>query len=103
MLISTSDDDSVCPGVSGVTPIPPSSTSPAFDSTPITHTSASQQGDEQTRKLIEARVFETGREIETDRRPATWLLMLGSQIGVMINIPDATWLGFIRNRISIEN
>ncbi|PGH23710.1 hypothetical protein AJ80_02316 [Polytolypa hystricis UAMH7299] len=37
---------------------PPASVPPAFDSTPITHTSASQQGDEQTRRLVEARVFE---------------------------------------------
>ena len=31
---------------------------PAFDSTPITHTSASLQGSEQTRALVEARVFQ---------------------------------------------
>ncbi|SLM39896.1 serine threonine-protein kinase sgk2 [Lasallia pustulata] len=36
---------------------PPPSLSPSFE-TPITHTSASQQGSEQTRRKIEARVFE---------------------------------------------
>ncbi|EDN02619.1 predicted protein [Histoplasma mississippiense (nom. inval.)] len=44
-----------------VTPTP-ASVPPAFNSTPITHTSASQQGAEQTRKLIEARVFEEIRD-----------------------------------------
>ncbi|KAK2812984.1 hypothetical protein FQN50_001005 [Emmonsiellopsis sp. PD_5] len=37
---------------------PPASAPPAIDSTPITHSSASQQGSEQTRRLIDARVFE---------------------------------------------
>ncbi|KAL1956480.1 hypothetical protein VTO42DRAFT_7278 [Malbranchea cinnamomea] len=52
-----------------VAPIPSSSVPPAFDSTPITHSSASQQGGEQTQRLIEARVFDeiggcTYRDVE---------------------------------------
>ncbi|KAF2458841.1 serine/threonine-protein kinase Sgk2 [Lineolata rhizophorae] len=42
--------------LSRVTPFP--SVPTGFDDTPITHTSASQQGSEQTRRLVEARVFE---------------------------------------------
>lgn len=37
---------------------PPTSIPPSFDSTPITHSSASQQGDEQTRRAVEIRIFE---------------------------------------------
>ncbi|EFR01293.1 FunK1 protein kinase [Nannizzia gypsea CBS 118893] len=37
---------------------PSASVPPTFDGTPITHSSASQQGGEQTRRLVEARVFE---------------------------------------------
>ncbi|KAF2454800.1 FunK1 protein kinase [Lineolata rhizophorae] len=37
---------------------PPASVPAGFDDTPITHTSASQQGAEQTRKLVEERLFE---------------------------------------------
>jgi hypothetical protein len=37
---------------------PPTSIPASFDGTPITHSSASQQGDEQTRKLVEQRIFE---------------------------------------------
>ncbi|KAL9125176.1 MAG: hypothetical protein Q9217_005580 [Psora testacea] len=37
---------------------PPTSIPVSFDGTPITHSSASQQGSEQTRKLVEARIFE---------------------------------------------
>jgi hypothetical protein len=36
---------------------PPASIPPSFDGTPITHSSASQQGDEQTRRLVEDRIF----------------------------------------------
>ncbi|EER24891.1 hypothetical protein CPC735_014890 [Coccidioides posadasii C735 delta SOWgp] len=43
--------------LSRVTPTP-ASVPPTFDNTPITHSSTSQQGSEQTRQLIEARVFE---------------------------------------------
>nr|KMM71665.1 hypothetical protein CPAG_07968 [Coccidioides posadasii RMSCC 3488] len=43
--------------LSRVTPTP-ASVPPTFDNTPITHSSASQQGSEQTWWLIEARVFE---------------------------------------------
>lgn len=41
---------------------PPTSIPVSFDGTPITSSSASQQGGEQTRKLVEARVFEEIRE-----------------------------------------
>ncbi|OJD20325.1 hypothetical protein ACJ73_08339 [Blastomyces percursus] len=44
--------------LSRVTPIPPTTVNPAFDSTPVTHSSASHQGREQTRRLVEARIFE---------------------------------------------
>jgi len=37
---------------------PPTSIPVSFDGTPITHSSASQQGGEQTHRLLEARVFE---------------------------------------------
>ncbi len=37
---------------------PPTSVPASFDGTPITHSSASQQGGEQTRKLVERRIFE---------------------------------------------
>ncbi|KAK3177211.1 hypothetical protein OEA41_008540 [Lepraria neglecta] len=37
---------------------PPTSLPPSYDGTPIKHSSASQQGSEQTRELVEARVFE---------------------------------------------
>ncbi|KAI9797634.1 MAG: hypothetical protein M1825_005732 [Sarcosagium campestre] len=37
---------------------PPTSIPVSFDSTPITYSSASQQGSEQTRRLVEARIFE---------------------------------------------
>ncbi|MCJ1242411.1 hypothetical protein MMC14_010419 [Varicellaria rhodocarpa] len=37
---------------------PPISIPPSFDGTPITHSSASQQGEEQTRRLLEGRIFE---------------------------------------------
>ncbi|EGE77600.2 serine/threonine-protein kinase Sgk2 [Blastomyces dermatitidis ATCC 18188] len=47
-----------------VTPIPQTGVSSAFDRTPVTHSSASHQGSEQTRQLIEARIFE---EIEPAR------------------------------------
>ncbi|KJZ69251.1 hypothetical protein HIM_11354 [Hirsutella minnesotensis 3608] len=48
---------------------PPSSVPATFDSTPITHSSASQQGAEQTRELVERKVFEeirfcTYRDVE---------------------------------------
>lgn len=41
---------------------PPTSISVSFEDTPITSSSASQQGGEQTRKLVEARIFEEIRE-----------------------------------------
>lgn len=41
---------------------PPTSIPVSFDSTPITISSASQQSSEQTRKLVEARIFEEIRE-----------------------------------------
>ncbi|MCJ1425542.1 hypothetical protein MMC29_003442 [Sticta canariensis] len=41
---------------------PPTSIPVSFDGTPITSSSASQQGGEQTRKLVEARIFEEIRE-----------------------------------------
>ena len=37
---------------------PPTSIPVSFDGTPITHSSASQQGSEQTHKLVEVRIFE---------------------------------------------
>jgi hypothetical protein len=37
---------------------PPASIPPSFDGTPIIHSSASQQGAEQTRRLLEGRIFE---------------------------------------------
>ncbi|RMZ90273.1 hypothetical protein DV736_g2493, partial [Chaetothyriales sp. CBS 134916] len=37
---------------------PPPSVPPSFDNTPITHSSASQQGPEQTRQKIKSRIFE---------------------------------------------
>ena len=37
---------------------PPASIPPSFDGTPIRHSSASQQGREQTKQVVEARVFE---------------------------------------------
>lgn len=37
---------------------PPSNISVSFDGTPITHSSASQQGSEQTRRAVEERIFE---------------------------------------------
>ncbi|KJZ74259.1 hypothetical protein HIM_06265 [Hirsutella minnesotensis 3608] len=48
---------------------PPESVPATFDSTPITHSSASQQGVEQTRELVERKVFEeirlcTYRDVE---------------------------------------
>ncbi|KJZ70353.1 hypothetical protein HIM_10244 [Hirsutella minnesotensis 3608] len=48
---------------------PPASVPATFDSTPITHSSASQQGAEQTRELVERKVFEeirfcTYRDVE---------------------------------------
>lgn len=48
---------------------PPASVPTAFDNTPITHSSASQQGAEQTRELVERKVFEeirfcTYRDVE---------------------------------------
>ncbi|KJZ71102.1 hypothetical protein HIM_09521 [Hirsutella minnesotensis 3608] len=48
---------------------PPASVPVTFDSTPITHSSASQQGAEQTRELVERKVFEeirfcTYRDVE---------------------------------------
>ncbi|PHH90114.1 hypothetical protein CDD83_4460 [Cordyceps sp. RAO-2017] len=48
---------------------PPASIPATFDSTPITHSSASQQGAEQTRELVERKVFEeikicTYRDVE---------------------------------------
>ncbi|KJZ69638.1 hypothetical protein HIM_10977 [Hirsutella minnesotensis 3608] len=48
---------------------PPASVPATFDSTPITHSSASQQGAEQTRELVEKKVFEeirfcTYRDVE---------------------------------------
>ncbi|KAL1972797.1 hypothetical protein VTN31DRAFT_6339 [Thermomyces dupontii] len=43
--------------LSRVTPVA-TNLPPAFDNTPITHTSASLQGSEQTRALVEAKVFE---------------------------------------------
>ena len=48
---------------------PPTSIPPTFDSTPITHTSVSQQGSEQTASIVEKRVFEeirscTYRDVE---------------------------------------
>jgi hypothetical protein len=48
---------------------PPTSILATFDSTPITHSSASQQGSEQTRALVERKVFEeirfcTYRDVE---------------------------------------
>ncbi|KJZ68312.1 hypothetical protein HIM_12297 [Hirsutella minnesotensis 3608] len=48
---------------------PPESVPATFDSTPITHSSASQQGAEQTRELVERKVFEeirfcTYRDVE---------------------------------------
>ncbi|KAI4087136.1 MAG: hypothetical protein L6R37_008352 [Teloschistes peruensis] len=41
---------------------PPTSVPISFDGTPITSSSASQQGGEQTQKLVEARIFEEIRE-----------------------------------------
>ena len=41
---------------------PPTSIPVSFDGTPVTSSSASQQGGEQTRQLVEARVFEEIRE-----------------------------------------
>ena len=41
---------------------PPASIVPSFDDTPIRHSSASQQGREQTRQVVEARVFEEIRD-----------------------------------------
>ncbi|KAL9098173.1 MAG: hypothetical protein Q9163_006116 [Psora crenata] len=41
---------------------PPTSIPVSFDGTPITSSSASQQGGEQTQKLVEARIFEEIRE-----------------------------------------
>ena len=41
---------------------PPTSIPVSFDGTPITNSSASQQGGEQTQKLVEARIFEEIRE-----------------------------------------
>ncbi|KAM4067829.1 hypothetical protein HRG_009805 [Hirsutella rhossiliensis] len=48
---------------------PPGSIPATFDSTPITHSSASQQGTEQTREVVERKVFEeirfcTYRDVE---------------------------------------
>ncbi|XP_044714761.1 kinase [Hirsutella rhossiliensis] len=48
---------------------PPASVPATFDSTPITHSSASQQGTEQTREVVERKVFEeirfcTYRDVE---------------------------------------
>ena len=58
--------------ISRLTPpatVPPSAIPPSSDSTPITHSSASQQGGEQTREVVERRVFEeirfcTYRDVE---------------------------------------
>lgn len=41
---------------------PPTGIPVSFDGTPITHSSASQQSGEQTRKLLEGRIFEEIRE-----------------------------------------
>jgi hypothetical protein len=44
--------------LSRATPVSLASVPPAFESTPVTHSSASQQGAEQTRRLVETRIFE---------------------------------------------
>jgi hypothetical protein len=44
------------PPLSHITP--PTSIAPSFDGTPIRHTSSSHQGSEQTRQLLEGRIFE---------------------------------------------